>query len=102
MAIPRVTALLVDPVDRGTVLAGVEIDGVYRSRDGGDTWAHVDSGITNPDIHGMAFSVGEQKTVLGKHTEGDIRQPGRRRDLPVAGSNLGLPHALLPLGGSQG
>ena len=61
---PRVTALLVDPVDRGTVLAGVEIDGVYRSRDGGDTWSHVDSGITNPDIHGMAFSLGEQKTVL--------------------------------------
>ena len=64
IGLPRVTALLVDPVDRGTVLAGVEIDGVYRSRDGGDTWAQVDSGITNPDIHGMAFSLGEQKTVL--------------------------------------
>jgi len=60
----RVTALLVDPVDRGTVMAGVEIDGVYRSRDGGDSWTHVDSGITNPDIHGMAISLGEQKTVL--------------------------------------
>ena len=45
-------------------LAGVEIDGVYRSQDGGDTWAHVDAGITNPDIHGMAFSLGEQKTLL--------------------------------------
>ena len=61
---PRVTALLVDPVDSNTVLAGVEIDGVYISRDGGDTWSHVDQGITNPDIHGMAFSLGEEKTVL--------------------------------------
>ena len=61
---PRVTAMLVDPLDPATVLAGVEIDGVYRSRDGGDTWAHLDAGITNPDIHGMAFSLGEQKTVL--------------------------------------
>ncbi len=61
---PRVTALLVDPVDSNTVLAGVEIDGVYVSRDGGDTWSHVDQGITNPDIHGMAFSLGEEKTVL--------------------------------------
>ena len=61
---PRVTAMLVDPEDRGTVLAGVEIDGVYRSRDGGDTWAQLDAGITNPDIHGMAYSLGEQKTVL--------------------------------------
>ena len=61
---PRVTAMLVDPGDGGTVFAGVEIDGVYRSRDGGDTWAQVDSGITNPDIHGMALSLGEQKTLL--------------------------------------
>jgi photosystem II stability/assembly factor-like uncharacterized protein len=63
--------MLVDPVDRNTVLAGVEIDGVYRSRDGGDTWAHVDSGITNPDIHGMAFSPGDQETVLVS-TPGEI------------------------------
>ena len=61
---PRVTALLVDPVDTDTVIAGVEIDGVYISRDGGDTWSHVDHGITNPDIHGMAFSLGEEKTIL--------------------------------------
>ena len=61
---PRVTALLVDPVDSNTVLAGVEIDGVYVSRDGGDSWKQVEQGITNPDIHGMAFSLGEEKTVL--------------------------------------
>ena len=61
---PRVTAMLVDPVDHGTVLAGVEIDGVYRSRDGGDTWSTSKQESPTPDIHGMAFSVGEQKTVL--------------------------------------
>ena len=61
---PRVTALLVDPVDSNTIMAGVEIDGVYVSRDGGDSWTHVEQGITNPDIHGMAFSLGEEKTVL--------------------------------------
>ena len=79
---PRVTAMVVDPVDQGTVLAGVEIDGVYRSRDGGDTWARMDSGITNPDIHGMAFSLGEQKRVLvstpgeifASHDEGETFQ----------------------------
>ena len=68
---PRVTAMVVDPVDRGTVLAGVEIDGVYRSRDGGDTWGQLHTGITNPDIHGMAFSLGGQKTVLVS-TPGEI------------------------------
>ena len=68
---PRVTALMVDPEDQNTVWAGVEIDGVYRSRDGGDTWARVNSGITNPDIHGMAFSLGERKKVLVS-TPGEI------------------------------
>ena len=68
---PRVTAMLVDPMDRNTVYAGVEIDGVYRSRDGGDTWARLDGGITNPDIHGMAFSRGDQNTVLVS-TPGEI------------------------------
>ena len=56
--------MLVDPVDQDTVYAGVEIDGVYRSRDGGETWAHVDNGITNPDIHGIALSLGENKSLL--------------------------------------
>ena len=37
---------------------------MYRSRDGGETWTHVDSGINNPGIYGMALSLGEQKTVL--------------------------------------
>ena len=53
-----------DPVHPDTVYAGVEIDGVHRSRDGGDTWARLHTGITNPDIHGMAFSLGQRDTVL--------------------------------------
>src|SRR5215470_2689318 len=35
---PRVTALVVDPSDHKFVWAGVEVDGVRVSRDGGDTW----------------------------------------------------------------
>ncbi len=35
-----VTGLVVDPEDHRRVWAGVEIDGVYRSLDGGDTWTH--------------------------------------------------------------
>jgi len=50
-----VTRLLVDPVDR-TVWAGVEIDGVFRSRDGGDTWTKVVDGLYDLDVHDMALA----------------------------------------------
>jgi hypothetical protein len=33
------------------VWAGVEIDGVFRSLDGGDTWTHLETGLYDPDIH---------------------------------------------------
>ena len=60
---PMVTALMVDPKAHNTVWAGVEVDGVYRSLDGGDTWTHITTGV-HPDIHGMAISPGEENKVL--------------------------------------
>ena len=38
VVVPRVTALLVDPEDHGSIWAGIEVDGVRHSADGGDTW----------------------------------------------------------------
>ena len=64
VVIPRVTALVVDPEDHRTVWAGVEVDGVRRSLDGGDTWTTSASGLDDPDIHGIAISMGQPKTVL--------------------------------------
>lgn len=62
--LPRVTALEVDPSDHNIVWAGVEVDGVQRSLDGGDTWTRINGGLSDPDIHGMAISPGNPKTVL--------------------------------------
>jgi photosystem II stability/assembly factor-like uncharacterized protein len=49
---PRVTALVVDSVDHRFVWAGVEVDGVRVSHDGGDTWTRPSGGLMDePDIH---------------------------------------------------
>ncbi len=52
---PRMLALAVDPDDANDVWAGVEEGGLYRSRDGGDTWTRIDTGWSefggNSDIH---------------------------------------------------
>jgi hypothetical protein len=45
IGIPFVTSVIVDPDDHRAVWAGVEIDGVFRSLDGGDTWTHLETGL---------------------------------------------------------
>jgi photosystem II stability/assembly factor-like uncharacterized protein len=51
---PRVTQVLFDPEDDQTLWAGVEIDAIHRSRDGGEHWERLDAGLVSGDIHGVA------------------------------------------------
>jgi photosystem II stability/assembly factor-like uncharacterized protein len=53
-----------DPVDSGTIWAGVEIDGVHRSLDGGDTWQRQGEGLSSLDIHSIAVVPGLPKKVI--------------------------------------
>ena len=41
VGIPGTTNLIVDPRDHRTVWAGIEVDGIYKSLDGGDSWIHL-------------------------------------------------------------
>jgi photosystem II stability/assembly factor-like uncharacterized protein len=72
----RVTQILFDPEDRAAVWAGVEIDSLWRSTDGGERWERVTEGLANDDIHGLAVTHhGERKlfatTYGGLHTSSD-------------------------------
>lgn len=72
----RVTQILFDPQDRNLVWAGVEIDSLWRSTDGGEHWERVTRGLENDDIHGLAVTHhGGCKlfatTYGGLHTSGD-------------------------------
>jgi photosystem II stability/assembly factor-like uncharacterized protein len=59
----RVTCLLADPTEPETVWAGVEIDGLRRSPDGGRTWLPVgQQGISSLDIHALAIVPGDGQT----------------------------------------
>jgi photosystem II stability/assembly factor-like uncharacterized protein len=62
--VPRVTALTVDPSDHRVVWAGIEVDGVHRSLDGGDSWERVAGGLDDPDIHDVTVSINGTKRVL--------------------------------------
>ena len=79
--IPRVTCLLPDPERPECFWAGVEIDGVRRTEDGGDTWTAHNEGLTTLDIHGLAVLPGSGGAPLRlvATTNADIssRQIGR-------------------------
>ncbi len=67
--IPRVTSLVVDPSDHRVVWAGIEVDGVRRSVDGGDTWTTINGTINDPDIHDIVVRPSGEVLVS---TTGDI------------------------------
>jgi photosystem II stability/assembly factor-like uncharacterized protein len=55
----RVTTLAADPVDPDTVWAGVEIDGLFVSRDRGASWQPIGTGLSSRDIHGLVVVPGQ-------------------------------------------
>jgi len=50
----RITSILFDPVEPGLIWFGVEIGGVFRSRDAGNTWQKTSHGLVSEDIHALA------------------------------------------------
>ena len=69
--IPRVTTIIIDPEDHDTVYAGIEIDGMRLSTDGGKTWDNRSEGLSSQDIHGLTVVPGEQKTLVAA-TNNDV------------------------------
>ena len=64
VGIPRVTGIAIDPANHRNIWVGLEVDGVRRSTDGGDTWTSIDGGIPNLDVHNVAVAGGPPKTVI--------------------------------------
>jgi photosystem II stability/assembly factor-like uncharacterized protein len=64
VGIPRPTGIAVDPTDHRNVWVGLEVDGLRRSTDGGDTWTKVNGAIPNPDVHSVLVAAGPPKAVF--------------------------------------
>ena len=65
VGVPRPTALMVDPEDHRNVWVGIEVDGIRRSTDGGDTWTRVaGAGLEDQDVHDIKLVPGNPRKVL--------------------------------------
>jgi photosystem II stability/assembly factor-like uncharacterized protein len=70
----RVTSILGDPDDANLLWAGVEVDGLHQSKDGGHSWQKIGTGLSSQDIHALAV----------------VRTPGGRRLLAATNNDLNL------------
>jgi photosystem II stability/assembly factor-like uncharacterized protein len=68
----RVTTLIADPSEPRTVWAGVEIGGLFRSRDAGQTWQPIGRGLSSLDIHALAIVPGSSAKRLFASTNNDL------------------------------
>jgi photosystem II stability/assembly factor-like uncharacterized protein len=66
----RVTQIVFDPEDSSRVWAGVEIDGAWRSTDGGKQWERSDRGMKTEDIHGFAVVHNSGRVLLATTNAG--------------------------------
>jgi photosystem II stability/assembly factor-like uncharacterized protein len=89
VGVPRPTGISIDPTDHKNVWVGLEVDGVRRSADGGETWAKVNGAIPNLDVHSVLVIAGPPKAVFTVVNDdvwrtvddGKTWQPARAREV---------------------
>jgi photosystem II stability/assembly factor-like uncharacterized protein len=65
----RVTSVKFDPVHPDMIWATIEIDGLWRSSDGGDSWEKVGRDLPDEDLHNVEFADFEDERWLLVATE---------------------------------
>ena len=65
--VPRITSLVIDPSDDQAIYAGIEIDGMRRSTDGGETWTAGSEGLSSLDIHGLTVVPRKSQNARCRH-----------------------------------
>ncbi len=101
--IPRVLTMAVDPTDSRVVWAGVEVDGVRRSLDGGDTWHTIGAAVTpgevgtsldEPDIHWMEVSQGSPNMVITSTVRDVFTSTDMGESWRAAGARQNFPYTF--------
>ena len=68
------SALVIDPVTPSTLYAGTLGGGVFRSRNGGDSWVGINSGLTDLEVTALTIDPARPSTLYaGTNTGGVFR-----------------------------
>ena len=79
IGVPRTTNVVVDPNDSAKVWASVEVNGLHRSLDGGETWTAL--GPLGPsefhdDVHGPRVRRNVPRVRVGHRSRHELRRRG--------------------------
>ncbi|MEO7274634.1 MAG: hypothetical protein ABIX28_01880 [Vicinamibacterales bacterium] len=85
---PDFHAIAFDPQDSAIVYAGCD-GGVFRSKNAGSTWEHLNQGLVISDVRGLAQDVGSSPLIAGLQDNGSIRRVGRTEWAQVMGGDGG-------------
>ena len=85
---PDFHALAFDPRNSDIVYAGSD-GGLFRSRDAGVSWEHLNHGLVISDFTGLGQSVSSSALIAGLQDNGSIRRVGRHQWEHVLGSDGG-------------
>jgi len=92
----RVTTLLADPTEPNTVWVGVEIGGLFRSPDAGQTWQPIGRGLSSLDIHALAIVPGKggpKRFLASTNNDVNLSTDGGETWQPLQlGRSLPLPY----------
>ena len=67
---PHVMVIVPHPSEGDTVYAGIEVGGIVRSTDAGQTWRVTGSDGVHPDIHGIAISPSQPNVLYAATPNG--------------------------------
>jgi len=68
----NITSLFVDPLETRTVYAGTRWGGLYRSRDGGETWSRASGPFTEASIFCLSGGSMQERTIVYVGTAGGV------------------------------
>jgi photosystem II stability/assembly factor-like uncharacterized protein len=84
----RTRALLIDPHDPDVMYAGAVSGGVWKTVDGGQSWAAVTDFLPNLAVNSLAFDPQDSAVIYAGTGEGYFREDIRGTALPIRGNGI--------------
>ena len=84
----RTRALLIDPTDPLTLYAGAVSGGVWKTSNGGSSWASVGDWLPNLAVSSLAFDPADHRVLYAGTGEGYFREDVRGTALPIQGNGI--------------